>query len=326
MSAVFGALRKHALAPSLSEVTFAERGFPARDTADARNLQSIPQHVIVGFEFAMEYGDRPEAVQRLDMIEREFRGFAYEGATMAFTLLDVMPGRRSDRARKFLDGHAAPHLFLAYIGIGFAMSHLPRALWPKVLPDLRQSRWHPTVSWLAVDGYGFDRAYFHTKKWIDEQYVPKPYPWQGAPDYFLRACDQGIGRALWFMHGASVPDVTEAVNAFAPHRRADLWSGVGLAAAYAGSGDADALGDLRKEAGTYLPEVAQGAVFAVKARVEADLVVPHTEIAAQVLCEVTVEEAEALTEEASSSFEADRGSGEVPDYEIWRRRVQAHFR
>src|SRR3954447_10552842 len=76
MSAVFGALRKNALAPSLSEVTFAERGFPARDTADARNLQSIPQHVIVGFEFGIEYGDRPEAVQRLDMIEREFRGFA----------------------------------------------------------------------------------------------------------------------------------------------------------------------------------------------------------------------------------------------------------
>lgn len=324
MSAVFGALRKHALAPSMEEVTFAKRGFPARDTADARNLQSIPQHVIAGFEFGIEYGDRPDALQRLDMIEREFRGFAYEGATMAFTLLDVMPGRRSDRTRKFLDGHGAPHLFLAYIGIGFAMSHLPQALWSKVLPELRHTRWHPTVSWLAVDGYGFDRAYFHTRKWIHEQYVPKPYPWQGAPSYFPRACDQGIGRALWFMHGADVAGVTGAVNAFAPHRHADLWSGVGLAAAYAGSGDAQVLARLREASGPYLPELAQGAVFAAKARAEADLVVPHTDIAAQVLCDLTVKEAEALTEEASGSFAADRGG--VPDYEIWRGRVQAHFR
>ncbi len=323
MSAVFGALRKHAMAPSMEEVTFAKRGFPARDTADARNLQSIPQHVIAGFEFGIEYGDRPDSLKRLDMIEREFRGFAYEGATMAFTLLDVMPGRRSDRTRKFLDGHGAPHLFLAYIGIGFAMSHLPQVLWSKVLPDLRETRWHPTVSWLAVDGYGFDRAYFHTKKWIHEQYVPKPYPWQGAPAYFPRACDQGIGRALWFMHGADPAGVTGAVNAFAPHRHADLWSGVGLAAAYAGSGDAEVLGTLRKSAGQYLPEVAQGAVFAAKARAEADLVVPHTEVAAHVLCDLTVKEAEALTEEASSSFTPGNS---VPDYEIWRGRVQAHFR
>jgi hypothetical protein len=324
MTAVFGALRKHALAPSMDDVTFAKRGFPARPTADARNLESIPQHVIVGFEFGIEFGDRPDSLQRLDMIEREFRGFAYEGATMAFTLLDVMPGRRSDRTRTFLDGHGAPHLFLAYIGIGFAMSHLPRVLWSKVLPELRETRFHPTVSWLAVDGYGFDRAYFHTKKWIDQQYVPKPYPWQGMPDYFPRACDQGIGRALWFMHGADVAGVTAGVNAFDPRRHADLWSGVGLAAAYAGSGDADVLRDLREASGRFLPEVAQGAVFAAKARAQADLVVPHTEISVQVLCDLDVKEAEALTDEASADFGA--GGGPLPDYEIWRNRVQAHFR
>ena len=56
MSAVFGALRKHALAPSLDDVTFARRGFPARPTPEARNLESIPQHVILGFEFGMEFG------------------------------------------------------------------------------------------------------------------------------------------------------------------------------------------------------------------------------------------------------------------------------
>jgi enediyne biosynthesis protein E2 len=325
MSAVFGALRKNMLAPSMEEVTFAKRGFPSGGSAEARHLESIPQHVILGFEFGIELGDRPDSLLRLDMVEREFRGFAYEGATMAFTLLDVMPGRRSDRTREFLDGHGAPHLFLAYIGIGFAMAHLPRVLWSKVLPDLKETTFHPTVSWLAVDGYGFDRAYFDTDRWIHKQYVPKPYPWQGAPEYFGRACDQGIGRALWFMHGANVAGVTGAVNAFAPQRRADLWSGVGLAAAYAGAGDAEQLKTLRDASGEYRPEVAQGAVFAAKARAHADLQTPHTEIAAQVLCDLSVHEANALADQASSGFTAGP-AGPVPDYEVWRGRVQEHFR
>jgi hypothetical protein len=323
VTSVFGALRKNALAPSLDDVTFARRGFPAGDTRDARQLESIPQHVILGFEIGIEHGDRPGALARLDMVGPEFRGFAYEGATMAFTLLDVMPGRRSDRARKFLDGHGAPHLFLAYIGIGFAMAHLPRPLWRRVLPDLTHTPLHPTLSWLAVDGYGFDRAYFDTPRWIGKQYVPPAYPWQGAPDYFPRACDQGIGRALWFMHGASVEGVAAAVGSFAQKRRADLWSGVGLAATYAGAGDADQLKALRITCGDYLPEVAQGAVFAAKARSHASLETPHTDIAVRVLCGLTVPDAAVMADQAAEGFAEE---GPTPNYEIWRSRVQEHFR
>jgi len=87
--------------------------------------------------------------------------------------------------------------------MGFAMARLPRPVWKKILPDLTGDPYYPVMSWLAVDGYGFDRAYFDTKRWVDEQRVPKPYPWAGAPDYFPRAVDQGIGRALWFICGGS---------------------------------------------------------------------------------------------------------------------------
>ena len=60
------------------------------------------------------------------------------------------------------------------------------------------------MSWFVVDGYGFDRAYFDTRRWVDEQYLPKPYPWAGRPQYFQRAVDQGIGRALWFIRAAYI--------------------------------------------------------------------------------------------------------------------------
>jgi enediyne biosynthesis protein E2 len=325
---VTGALRKMVLAPSMDEVSFAGRGFtPSTEDGGAEqvaHLESIPRHVVLGFEFGIELGEADTLV-RLDMVEAEFRGFAYEGAAMAATVRDVMPGGGSDRLRRFLAGPAAPHILLCYIGVGFAMARLPRPLWKKVLPDLTGVPLDPTLSWLAVDGYAFDRAYFDTPRWIGQQYVPPPYPWQGQPAYFHRAVDQGIGRALWFIHGAEVPAVAEAVAAFAPQRRADLWAGVGLAATYAGAGDIGVLKQLRCAALTALPEVAQGAVFAAKARVYGGLTTAHTETATRVLCDMSAEEAAELGDRATPPPEL-AGTPEQPRYEIWRRRIQDSFR
>jgi enediyne biosynthesis protein E2 len=323
-----GALRKLVLAPSMDEVTFAGRGF-APSTSDgaaeqAAHLESIPQHVILGFEFGIELGEA-DTLLRLDMVNSEFRGFAYEGAAMAATIRDVMPGGGGDRLRRFLAGPAAPHILLSYIGVGFAMARLPRPLWKKILPDRAGLPLDPTLGWLVVDGYGFDRAYFDTDRWVGQQYVPPAYPWQEQPDYFHRAVDQGIGRALWFIHAAGPAAVAAAVERFAPARRADLWSGVGLAATYAGAGDIGVLKDLRTAAGAALPEVAQGAVFAAKARVYGGLTTAHTETATRVLCDLSAEDAAALGDRTSPP-ESEPGAPGQPRYEIWRRRIQDSFR
>jgi hypothetical protein len=322
MPTAFGSLRRLVLTPSLAEVTFARRGFPVTPSAATRRLEAIPHAVICGFEWGIDARSLWEVEQRLRLIEPEMRGFAYEGATMAFTVLDATSFRRRRRTRDLLLGSGQPHIFLTYIGIGFAMARLPRPLWKKVLPDLTGSRYYPTMSWLAVDGYGFDLAYFHTKRWVDEQRVPKPYPWQGAPEYFPRAVDQGIGRALWFIHGGQPLDAAAAVGRFASHRRADLWSGVGLAATFAGGADADGLASLREAAGQHRADLAQGAVFAAKARDYAGFVPPHTETAIEALADLSVPAASAL---ADSGIVGLGGSGDLPPYERWRTAVREHF-
>src|SRR5919108_4642664 len=178
MPTTMGSLRRLVMTPRLAEVSFAGRGFPVTPSDATRRLEAIPQAVVCGFEWGIDARDQWEVERRLDLVDPEQRGFAYEGATMAFTILDVMGPRTGARTRNLLRGPGAPHIFLAYIGMGFAMARLPRVLWKKVLPDLSGSPYFPTMSWLAVDGYGFDRAYFDTKRWIDQQYVPKPYPWE----------------------------------------------------------------------------------------------------------------------------------------------------
>uniref|UniRef100_UPI003F4953D8 DUF1702 family protein n=1 Tax=Nocardia suismassiliense TaxID=2077092 RepID=UPI003F4953D8 len=316
MSSLIGSLRRNALAPSLHEVSFRARGFTESADAVVDHLEAIPQSVVVGFEWAMDSAEQWDLVRRLNMIDPELRGFAYEGAVMGLTIRDVASGQRT---RELLLGPGQRHIFLAYIGIGFALARLPRKLWQRAMPDLSGSRYHPTMAWLAVDGYGFDRAYFDTQRWVDEQWIPPAYPWDGYPDYFLRAVDQGIGRALWFIHCADCRAVAAAVDRFDIARRADLWSGVGLAAAFAGGASDDALRELRTSAGAHGAELAVGAIFAAKARNYAGYVPDHTTQVVAVFTGRSIDAAIAIADDTEISAE---GNAAVPQYELWRDRIR----
>ncbi|MBL0887262.1 DUF1702 family protein [Myceligenerans indicum] len=286
---------------------FASGPDPVRD-----RLDRIPRSVVVGFEAAMESSDESELARRLDLLDPELLGFGYEGATMAWTILDAVSG--TQRTRRLLAGPGAPHLLLAYIGIGFAMRRLPRPLWRRVLPALDEGPFHPTLSWLAVDGYGFDLAYFRRPVHVVAGRRPKPWPWLGHADYFRRAVDQGVGRALWFIEGADADRVAAAVDTFAADRRADLWAGVGLAATYAGPGSDLPYGKLLARAGEFSGQVGQGAVFAARARVAAGVVPDHTVVALDALTGLAPSSAARLADACAVRDDA----GGLPAFELWR--------
>ncbi|WP_329107739.1 DUF1702 family protein [Micromonospora sp. NBC_01699] len=319
MATALGSLRNLLMTPTLAEVSFHGRGFPTTPSDVTRKLETIPQTVVCGFEWGIDARNLWEIERRVNLVEPELHGFAYEGVTMAYTIRDAMSGRRNKLTEKLLRGPAQPHIFLTYIGIGFAMAKLPRPLWKNILPDLTGVPYHPTMSWLAIDGLGFDRAYFDTTTWITEQKQPTPYPWDGWPDYFPRAFDQGIGRALWFIHGANVTDVTTAVNNFPTSRQADLWSGVGLAATFAGGCTAHDLGTLRHNAGAHAPHLAQGAIFAAKARTFSGYQPPQTETAITALTDLTVSTASTLADDVAVG---GLHSDVVPEYEVWRTKIR----
>jgi hypothetical protein len=319
MPTTIGSLRRLILTPALRETTFAARGFPVTATDATRRLEAIPQSVVCGFEWGIDTRDQWELVRRLELVEPEMRGFAYEGAAMACTVLDAMAGGRGHRTRDLLGGPGLPHTFLTYIGIGFAMARLPRPLWKNVLPDLSGTPYYPTMSWLAVDGFGFDRAYFQTERWVTRQETPRPYAWQGRGDYFPRAFDQGVGRALWFIHGGRPAAAAQAVRRFAAARQADLFSGVGLAATFAGGCSTGELAELVRAAGDERGHLAQGAVFAAKARHFSGCVPDHTRDATVALTGMPVDEAAALADDVAVGGLASRSE---TDYEVWRTKVR----
>jgi hypothetical protein len=107
------------------------------------------------------------------------------------------------------------------------------------------------------------------------------------------------------------------VQAFDVRRRADLWSGVGLAAAYAGGMDDDGLGRLRVAAGSDAAALSQGAAFAAKARERAGNPAPHTDAACSVFCGRPAWEAGSVTDDAWAAVREGEGG-----YEAWRLEIQ----
>jgi hypothetical protein len=253
----------------------------------------------------------------LDVFDRQFRGFAHEGCAMGLAVTDALSPRQR-RVSEYLAGLGREHVYMAYIGVGWALARLPRLRWRAVVPS------DPLLRWLVLDGLGFHQAYFHTERYVRNTWRPDGYPaWPGPDEYAHRAVDQGIGRALWFINGADPAAVAGCIASFPVSRRADLWSGAGLASVYAGGVDTGTLARFWELAEGYQPEVAQGAAFAAKTRLLTGLVVPHTELATKTYCDMSVEDVAAVTDRALVDLPPD---GRLPSYEVWRQRIQDAFR
>jgi hypothetical protein len=294
------------------------RGFHNKGPDAKALLEKIGEVFLTGYGYAAQARVPTDAEFGLETIPRRFRGFAYEGAAMGFAMRDGLPGGGTDHVARFLTGRADAHIYMAYVGVGWAMARLPRFRWSKLYaPD-------PLLRWLVLDGYGFHQAYFHTRRYVFEQYREPAFPWpaEGPRWYADKVIDQGIGRATWFVGGADPRRVGELLDRFPEPRRPDLYAGAGLAATYAGGVDEAELRWFWSHAGPYRPQVAQGSAFAAGARVRAGLVVPHNDLATQVFCGMNCREAWEVTELARPD---GPDSPDAPRYELWRQRIADHL-
>lgn len=307
-----GALGRLIFGISNDEATFRRRGFRSRDESVRLRLEGVGRVFLEGYHAALEVEDDERLAACLNAVESEFRGFAFEGAAMALALLDFLKPWGRKRLGPFLEGAGSAHVYMAHVGAGWALARLRLGSGDRALRGF-----DPLLRWLVIDGYGFHEGYFRWPAYLARQKLPRR-----MSGYALRAFDQGLGRSLWFVEGADVERIAAAVYAFEEARRADLWSGVGLACAYAGSVDGADVETLRASARRCAAQLAQGAAFAAEARRRAGNPARHTETACRVLCGMSADAAADVTLAALRNLPPD---GEVPAYEIWRRRIAGEF-
>ncbi|MEY9211869.1 DUF1702 family protein [Thermobifida halotolerans] len=313
-------LRRRILTPSLLETKLERRGFHKKSEAARELLETVGESFLTGYGYAVEARSTAEAESRLEEVPRRFRGFAYEGAAMGCAVLDALtPG--GHRTADLLAGRGADHVYMAYIGVGWAMARLPRPRRPRI------GAHDPLLRWLLLDGYGFHQAYFHTDRYVHEQRRDGRLRWPVAAHqwYVGHAIDQGIGRALWFVGGTDPEQAAALIEKFPQGRHADLYAGAGLAATYAGGCDEEELLAFWDRAGAHRPRVAQGSAFAAQARVRAGLLIPHTEVATRVFCGTDPEEAARITEDLRPTGPVADERDSTPAYEVWRGRIADEF-
>jgi len=275
--------------------------------------QRVVTTVMEGFRATLEDSRYEVLVPRLNEVEPAWRGFAYEGVGLGFTVFEYfLPWRKN--LQDFVRGPGAPYIIPIYIGAGLAIGRLGgrRLEWFAARLE------NPVFRWMVVDGYGFYKGFFSRRRYLEEQEIPGH-----LSPYARHVFDQGLGRSIWFANGENVEKVTRMIAAFPINRQADLWGGAGFACAYAGSPmERQSLEALRKAAGPYKSQLALAGTLAAKRRHGFGHITPHTELACQIFCGMSGERAAHI---ANTTLENIPTTGSESPYKIWRQRITAQF-
>lgn len=275
-----------------------------------QRFEHVAHALVEGYHAALEDCRLEVLGPRLNAVEMAERGFAYEGAGMGLMVLDCLQPWKN-HLQDFVDGPGAAYLPLLYIGAGLTLARLKRQ------PERLLGRLDPVQGWFIVDGYGFHEGFFSYHRTVEEHIVPPKFS-----AYARRIFDQGLGRSIWFSSGTIVNRVAAILASFPLERQIDLWSGVGLACAYAGGADRATFMQLRNVAGPYKSQLARGSAIAANGRLQAGNLAPHTNLACEVFCGLSGEMAAHIANEALQDLPVD---GVEPAYEIWRQRTLVQF-
>ncbi|MEE8576298.1 MAG: DUF1702 family protein [candidate division Zixibacteria bacterium] len=308
MGRLLGTIRHGLMGLSEREALFSQRGFPGKASDSRSYLEEVGRTFIYGYNSSLRDPSPDSLESSLSDIDNELRGFAYEGSAMGLTILDLLTPFKHSRLRSFLNGPASAHTYMIHVGAGWALARLRRSLAPFL------QKMDPLLGWLVVDGYGFHQGYFHWEKYLKRGEYPAK-----LSDNEMSVFDRGLGRALWFVHGADIRAVVGAIDNFRVHRRASLWSGVGLACSYAGKVSRNDLKSLLESSGEYQPLLSQGAAFAAKARELANNMAEHTQLACEELCQMSANDAAALTDELLPEAKGDDAQNA---FDLWCQRLQ----
>jgi hypothetical protein len=298
---------RRALALKPSMVDFAERGFRTTPAATRATLESAAGAFLDGFN--AELGGPAGRRTDLSAIPPRRRGFAVEGAGMAAALLDALTPAGPRRLATLRAAYDRDYAYLVQVGVGWSMAKLHRGRLPGATADA------PLLRWLAYDGLGFCQAFFASPRRLAR--------WSAHPATCPPTCDiryQGLGRSLWFRACADPDTLAGHVAALPERHRGDTWSGIALAATYAGGVAPEVLARLAELTGLYRAAAAQGAAFGAEAWRLSGCTPEHARRSLAALANTSVEDAAAWTWQARRGL--DVPGADAAAYRRWRLAVQ----
>lgn len=306
------------------EVSTRKRRFQVDDREKQERIECIGSFFLKGYHAAIASYSLGQVHQELEAMSLDYRGFAYEGAGMGLSLLERLLPWRPPQFAPFLASEGNHYPYLTHVGLGWALARIPGAIkrFAKQLLaaqsfEIEAGSPQSLLVCLALDGYGFHQGFFAWETHVQAMVEPGCLP----PDC-LPVFRQGVGRSLSFVLGMDGGRIANAIQRFPQSRQSDLWSGVGLATAYAGGLGEEEVTLLQRHAGRDLPAFAQGIAFAAKARQRAQHVPDHSQRVCQLVWGRSVERVADLTD---ATLEQLPDSSPLAAYGVWRERLRHAF-
>jgi enediyne biosynthesis protein E3 len=317
MIVTFGFVRRFVFGLSLERLDYLWTLFPGEESFARKQLRQVTYAFVQEYNTALEIGPSSVLESTLEAIDPNLQGFACEGIGMAMTIIDYTTPWNRSRLKAFAEGAGAPHSDLVHVGAGFAMAIIPGGV-STFLPKM-----NPMQRWLSIDGLGCYHGMFNWKDSVENHLIPRY-----LTGYAVRAFDQGLGRSIWFGHSANIDAIVGTINAFKQDRKADLWSGIGVACTYAGGTCAEDIERLLKASGQYASSLSQGASIAARFRVRGGNLIKSAEITCNILCGLSVQDAAKLAEVTQLELKIDLNESiynQYPIYEAWRNELSVRL-
>ncbi|QFT32208.1 hypothetical protein FIV00_17085 [Labrenzia sp. THAF82] len=273
-----------------------------------KQLEAITSTFVRGYNLMFDRGAVVNLTTAFRDTPAERRGFLVEGAAMGACIRDGLSLRRSHLDSLYRE-YGGEFQYLIQVGTGWALARMP---WLGGHIKRRLPLFHFS---LTLDGQGFHDTFFHPERLTDGDL-------RETRGKALKAYDQGIGRALWFVSLCRVDQVSDIVSGFSGDRHNDLLSGLGLALTYTGVASPADCSRLLDRFPEHRGAIAQGAAFAATAHVEAATGNEDSERVCAALAGLPAQAcAEIVTRQRPAASPATKANG-LHLYEAWRRSVQ----
>ncbi len=223
-------------------------------------LEKIVHILMDGYNLAVKVPD-PYEVSRIieKKYDAHYLGFAFEGASMYYAILDLLLPWGKSRLRRFIEEVLPQHSYLLGSGAGYAMGRIP---WGPLLMDRYRKKFNPLPAISMPSGYGLHLAIFKMESYVIKCKAPPAR----FNEYDKRLFDSGVGRALWWIGGTDPVVITGHINRFPEDRKAELWLGVGQAGSYSGIVSDETMHKLLELSGDYRYDFLSGTPFSTNIR------------------------------------------------------------
>lgn len=280
---------------------------PDRSTPAAQRLDGIVGVALTAQAVALN-DDEEGLESHLGAGDPDLVGFAVEGAAMGLTMLDHRAPRDTARVDQFLERwDRFRSIVYAGMGLGLAEVKAPVLEAAQARGDLD--------AYFAINGYAFHLVLFAPQEYLDGRPLPDDLSPLGS------VFDQGLARAAWFTAAADGAAVAAIIASFPPDRRDDVWTGVGLAATYAGGLDPEGLRRLADGAGDHGAALAAGSAMAAHLRVAGGNLGPDHEAACEALSGWPAAKADELVRSAKAAAPDDSLSA----FKGWHHEIRGAF-